>query len=212
MRKSNTIVLASNNKHKLEEFQHLFKSFPNIEIVSASHMIRNSDKLQAVETHSTYEENSMAKARLANQATHYPSIGDDSGLEVDALKGRPGVQSHRYSTPKAGQSQDEKNVEKLLDELKGRPMQARKARFICVLSLVMEGIDLHVRGILEGTIAEAPQGKGGFGYDPVFIPEGHGKTLAELTADEKNKLSHRGRAVRDLIKQIKSRGILLAKP
>ncbi len=212
MRTSNTIVLASNNDHKLEEFKQLFASFPEIEIVPAHTVIRNAEKIGLVEKYDQFEANSLAKARLANQASHYPCLADDSGLEVEALEGAPGVKSHRYAIAKAGQNQDQANREKLLDALKGRPMDARGARFVCVLTLVIEGVALQGRGELLGKIAEAPQGTSGFGYDPIFIPEGSSQTLAELSSDEKNQISHRAKAVRELIQKIQTRGILLAKP
>jgi XTP/dITP diphosphohydrolase len=212
MRQSNIIVLASNNRHKLEEFQALISKYPPLEVHVAADYLRNSDKLAAVETHSDYAANAAAKARLVNWGCHYPALGDDSGLEVDALSGGPGVRSHRYATAKAGESQDAANIQKLLGELKGRPMEARKARFVCTLVLVMEGIHLTGTGVWEGRIAEAPSGKGGFGYDPVFIPDGFQKTVAELSAEEKNQHSHRAKALNALMAEAAKIGIVFAKP
>ncbi|MGZ3699073.1 MAG: RdgB/HAM1 family non-canonical purine NTP pyrophosphatase, partial [Bdellovibrionota bacterium] len=171
----------------------------------------NPEGLAHSERHSTYLENASAKARLANQGTHFPTIADDSGLEVDALGGKPGVRSHRYATPKAGISQDQANVQLLLSELKGST--SREAKFVCTLVLVIEGILIHATGTLEGTISDAPRGTNGFGYDPVFMPKGsHNKTLAELTDVEKNSISHRAKALHELMAQVKSHGILFAKP
>src|SRR5688572_13010573 len=110
MRLSNRIVFASQNREKFEEFQMLLSAYPGLVLVPAEELIRNPGGLKFAEKYETYFDNASAKARLANQASHYPSLADDSGLEVDALKGRPGVRSHRYSTPKAGQSQEEANI------------------------------------------------------------------------------------------------------
>ena len=212
MRLAHQIVLATLNHDKLLEFKALFSSQPEIELISAEEVIRNASKINTVEVHSTLLENAVAKARLANQASHYPSLADDSGLEVEALNGRPGVHTHRYATPKTGVTQDQANIEKLLLELRGHQMANRKAKFVTCLALVMEGILLHSTGILEGTIAEAPRGENGFGYDPIFIPQGSDRTLAEMTEEEKNAISHRARALQELMQKIKSKGIILAKP
>ena len=212
MRLSNKIVLASLNPHKFFEFRSLLASYADIELVSAEGLIRNPEKLGFAEQYNTYLENAAAKARLANQASHYPSLSDDTGLEVNALDGRPGIKTHRYAAYKSGMSQDEANIEKLLGELKGRPSTDRGARFVATLALVIEGVMLHATATLEGAVAEAPRGKNGFGYDPIFIPKGSQKTLAEMTDAEKNGISHRGKALHELMAQTKSKGIIFAKP
>lgn len=212
MRNTQKIILASTNRHKLEEFRFIFKSYPGVEVMEASDFLRNASKIELAETHDTFLENALAKARLVNWGSHYPAIADDSGLEVDALNGEPGVHSRRYSIAKAGQSQSEANIQKLLDALKGRPSPERKARFRTVVALCMEGLDLHAEGVLEGTIAEAPTGAGGFGYDSVFIPDGMQKTLAELTEAQKNEMSHRARAIHRLMDQVREHGLLFVKP
>ncbi len=210
MRLSNKIVLASLNREKFEEMQALLAAYPQVELAQASEFIRNADKLAYVERYDTYFENAVAKARLANAGCHYTSLADDSGLEVEALNGKPGVRSHRYASPKAGFTQDQANVELLLSEIRGAA--TRNARFVCTLVLLVEGIMIQATGTLEGTIADKPRGTHGFGYDPVFIPAGTNKTLAEMTSDEKNAISHRAKAVHDLMAQIKSHGIVFAKP
>jgi XTP/dITP diphosphohydrolase len=212
MRNANTLVIASTNRHKVEEFAELLKPWPSIRIASASEHLRNADKLSLVEVSESYRENALAKARACNHGCHYPSLSDDSGLEVDALGGRPGIRSHRFATPVAGQTQDESNIKKLLAELKGTPKEKRTARFVCHLALVIEGRMIEVSGTLEGTIAEEPHGNGGFGYDPVFIPAGESRTLAELGADFKNRISHRALAVRALMEEIKRQELVLARP
>lgn len=212
MRKSNQIVIATTNRAKFEEFVSLFQSYPGIHCLRADEAIRNASKLGNVETFQTYEENSIAKARAANQACHFPCLADDTGLEVEILDNRPGVKSHRYAAPSPGVTQDRANLEKLLQELKGVPMAKRNAVFHCCCTLVMEGVLIHTMGTLEGTIAEAPSGHQGFGYDSVFIPKGFKKTLAEMSSDEKNKISHRAKALESLMTEVKRRGIVFAKP
>ena len=212
MRVANTIVLASTNRHKFEEFETLFKKYPELKIVPVQDYIRNSEKLGLVETSDQYIENAKAKARTCNHGCHYPSLADDSGLEVMALEGRPGVRSHRYAIPKLGQTQDQANMMKLLQELKDVPMPQRTARFVCHLVLVMEGTLFHAEGVLEGTIALEPRGVEGFGYDPIFIPKGMDKTLAELSPAQKNKISHRALAVDHLMTDLATQEIVIARP
>jgi XTP/dITP diphosphohydrolase len=212
MRASNTIVIASTNRHKFEEFQSLFKKYPELTIVPVQELIRNSDKLALVETSHDYLENAMAKARACNHGCHYPSLADDSGLEVMHLEGRPGVRSQRYSIPKLGQTQDQANILKLLGELKDVPAPQRSARFVCHLALVMEGTIFHSVGILEGSIGFEPRGYEGFGYDSIFIPRGMDKTLAELTPIQKNKISHRALAIDQLMNELITKEIVIAKP
>lgn len=212
MRTAHTLVLASTNRHKFEEFVALFKDHAEIQIAPAHEYIRNAEKLGWVETKEDYLGNALAKARACNHGCHYPSISDDSGIEVDALKGRPGVHSHRYALSKVGETQDEANVKKLLEELKSVPKEKRTARFVCFIALVMEGLELHVSGTLEGEIALEPRGSLGFGYDPIFIPKGYTQTLAELGPEMKNKFSHRALAAENLMDEIKRREIILARP
>lgn len=212
MRQANTIVLASTNRHKFEEMTTLLQPFGTIELIPVDRVVRNAEKLGLAEVYNTYAENAVAKARACNHACHYPSLADDSGLEVDALGGRPGVKSHRYSLPKAGQTQDQANNLKLLEELKAITAEKRTARFVCHLALVIEGVLVETRGVLEGTIAPEPRGHQGFGYDPLFIPQGYTQTLAELGPQKKNEISHRALAVQSLMSEIKARDIVLARP
>jgi XTP/dITP diphosphohydrolase len=153
------------------------------------------------ENGTTLEENAYIKARAALAATRMPVIAEDTGLEVDALDGRPGVETARYAGPGARYAD---NVAKLLEELKAVPADRRSARFrtVCVAAFP-DGVELLADGTLEGTIVERPRGSGGFGYAPVFgIPEAGGRTLAELSDQERNAISHRGRAVRRIAKLI----------
>jgi XTP/dITP diphosphohydrolase len=212
MRKAPHLVLASNNRHKLEEFSALLKGYPGLTLHSAEDYISNSDKLGLVETSDRYMDNALAKARACNHACHYPSLADDSGLEVDALEGGPGVRSHRFAIPKKGQTQDQANCDLLLQKLEGLPSEKRTARFICHLALVMEGLSIHAVGICEGTITSKKMGDGGFGYDPLFIPNGETKTFSELGPEFKNIHSHRALALKNLMQDVQSRGLLLVKP
>ena len=212
MRASHKIVLASTNHDKLSEFRSLLKPYGDLELIAADEILANADKLDFVETHDTYLENAVAKARVANHGAHYPCFADDSGLEVQALEGRPGVRTRRYAIPKNGQSQGDANIEKLLLELKGVPADKRAARFVTSLAFMVEGILVTSTGTLEGTIAEAPRGLNGFGYDPIFVPKGSNRSLAEMSDDEKNALSHRARALKELFAQIETKGITFVKP
>jgi XTP/dITP diphosphohydrolase len=209
VRLSNKILLATNSHDKFNEFKSLMAAYPEVELALAGDILRNTDKLRFVETHDTYLANAEAKARFVNQGAHYPALGDDSGLEVLALEGKLGVRSHRYAPPKAGMSQDQANNELLLKELAGKP---RDARFVCTLALLIEGLLISATGTLEGSIIEAPRGTHGFGYDPLFVPKSFSKTLAEMTSAEKNAISHRAKALQELMVKLKTHGIVLAKP
>jgi XTP/dITP diphosphohydrolase len=140
-----------------------------------------------------------------------PTFADDSGLEIDALNGEPGVSSAHFGKPTARESQDQANRRKVLELMKGKTN--RKARFRSVIVFMVEGIELRAEGVCEGTIAEKESGAGGFGYDPIFLPEGAGgKTFAELSTEEKNRLSHRALAVEDLVRLMKDREVQLVRP
>ena len=150
------------------------------------------------ETGASFGENALLKARNAARHTGLPAIADDSGLEVDALGGAPGIYSARYAGPKAT---DADNLRKLLQELDGVPAEKRRARFRCVIAYLRRADDpapLVCEGVWEGSILEAPRGTNGFGYDPVFLVPGKNLTSAELPAEEKNRLSHRGQALAKL--------------
>lgn len=191
-----TIVMASSNAGKIREIARLLDGM-GIEVVAQSTL----GVTDAEETGTTFAENSLIKARHASDATGLPAIGDDSGLVVDALDGRPGVYSARFAGPDA--TADE-NIDKLLTELAGTSDEARGAAFHCVASFVMPGTPNAVvaEGVWRGRILRVRQGEGGFGYDPVFLDPESGLSAAELTADKKNALSHRGQALRRLVAQL----------
>lgn len=181
------LVIATRNTHKLEEIRAIF-SFNDPDVLSA---LDFPDLPDTIENHDTFDGNAVKKAQALCDATDLPAIADDSGLEVDALNGAPGVYSARY----AGEPCDDAaNNEKLLRELEGK--KDRRARFVTVLALCRPGKEpLTVRGTCEGAIIDEPRGTNGFGYDPLFVPDGTNQTFAELPAEVKNKISHRANAL-----------------
>jgi len=189
------IVIATRNAGKLKELESLLEG-----VFEKIFSLRDFEGVPDIEEDGkTFRENALKKARAIATALGKPSLADDSGLKVEALGGRPGVFSSRYAGERGG---DKGNIRKLLTELSG--VQNRKAKFICVLALVFpDGKEITAEGVCEGEIIEEPRGEGGFGYDPVFLT-GLGRTMAELTLDEKNIISHRARAVKALITYINS--------
>ncbi|MDZ7374048.1 MAG: XTP/dITP diphosphatase [candidate division KSB1 bacterium] len=183
------IVVATRNRDKLREICELLDA-DRFEILGL-------DDVQGVpeveEDGATLEENALKKARVAAQVTGLPALADDTGLEVEALGGAPGVYSSRYAGEGATYAD---NVRKLLNELRGVPFEQRRARFRCVVALVHDGVEEVVEGTCPGVITEEPRGEGGFGYDPVFLVPEVGKTFAEMSLEEKNAVSHRGKAFR----------------
>ena len=180
------IIAATKNKNKLREFGEILKGF---EIISQEEAGVDID---VEETGATFEENSLLKAKAIFEATGITAIADDSGLCVDALGGDPGVYSARYG----GEGyDDEGRVQLLLKNMKEIPQEKRTARFVCAITMVgKEGI-ITARGECEGRIDYSPKGENGFGYDPVFFVEKYGKTMAEISSEEKNSISHRGKAL-----------------
>lgn len=190
------IVLASKNEGKVQELAALLDG---IELVSMRELVPPDFEVE--ETGHTFSENAWLKASTLCRATGLPALADDSGLEVDALGGRPGVHSARYAGLGAT---DQRNNELLLEELTSIPLEQRTARFVCVLALaaLVDGTPRRVaesRGVVEGRVLAAPRGAGGFGYDPLFEPlELPGRTTAEISPEEKNRISHRGQAARGI--------------
>ena len=181
------IIAATKNKNKLREFGEILKGF---EIISQEEAGVDID---VEETGTTFEENSYLKAKAIYDITGITTIADDSGLCVDALNGEPGVYSARYG----GEGYDDKGrVQLLLENMKDVPNEERTARFVCVITLVGDDGVLTARGECEGKIDYEPKGENGFGYDPVFYVDRFEKTLAEVTPEEKNSISHRGKALK----------------
>lgn len=192
-----TIVLATKNKHKLDELQAV--------LANAGFNLRSAfefaDLQEVVEDGDTLEANALKKARYTFEMTGLPSLADDTGLEVDALGGAPGVYSARYAGENATYAQ---NVERLmfdLDRHERRQFQTviRSARFRTVIALVSDEGEQLFEGVCEGQITRNLRGEGGFGYDPVFLPKGHQQTFAEMDPTTKNEISHRGRAAQALL-------------
>jgi len=195
------IVVASNNAGKVREINQLLEG-TGIRVVPQG----DFGVPEAEETGLTFVENAILKARNAAQHSGLPAIADDSGIEVDALHGAPGIHSARYAGPG---SSDEDNVGKLLHALESVPEAERGARFQCVLVYLRHASDptpLICQGTWEGRILEAPRGENGFGYDPVFYVPTHGCSAAELDPGIKNKLSHRGQALRRLRQRLEGDG------
>lgn len=192
---SNTIILASGNKKKLKELSTILSQF-SMQLVPQSEY----NVSEAVEDGLTFVENAIIKARHACKKTDLPSISDDSGLEVDFLKGKPGIYSARFAGEGAN---DQQNLDKLLESLKGVPEAQRTARYQCVIVYMRHAEDptpIICQASWEGFILESEQGDGGFGYDPVFYCPVAKKTAAQMLPEEKAFISHRGKALREFAK------------
>lgn len=189
------IVFATNNKHKLEEIKDILGK--DFEIVSLAEIGCHED---IPETGLTLEENARQKSTYIVEHYNHDCFADDTGLEVDALNGEPGVHSARYAE---GTDHDsEANMRKLLSKMSN--VKDRTARFCTVISLIINGVEHQFEGRVEGRIATEKHGKEGFGYDPIFIPEGYYKSFAELGEEVKNQISHRARAVKKLAEYLSS--------
>ena len=189
------IVFATNNKHKLEEIKDILGK--DFDIVSLAEIGCHED---IPETGLTLEENARQKSTYIVEHYNHDCFADDTGLEVDALNGEPGVHSARYAE---GTDHDsEANMRKLLSKMSN--VKDRTARFRTVISLIINGVEHQFEGRVEGRIATEKHGKEGFGYDPIFIPEGYDKSFAELGEEVKNQISHRARAVKKLAEYLSS--------
>lgn len=195
-----TIIAASRNKHKIEEIEAITKKF------GMSILSRDEAGIPTVEIEEdgeTFEENSFKKANEIMKLCGKTTIADDSGLMVDYLGGAPGVYSARF----AGEDcNDTKNNEKLIDHLEGVPYKERRAKFVSVITMVFpDGEVISARGECHGHIIDTPVGEHGFGYDPLFVPDGFQRTFAQLLPEEKNKISHRAKALAELERLLKER-------
>ena len=198
-----SLVVATNNRGKLDELRHLLADM-NVEVLSLADVSKKP--IHVIEDGLTFEANAIKKAREVASATMMLTLADDSGLEVEALGGAPGVRSARFAGERATDAENNAALLAALDELTADAAGTRtsdfKARFRCVLALVdpfvRDGEPFVVEGTCSGKITRTPRGSGGFGYDPLFLVEGTDKTMAELTEDEKNRISHRGRATQRL--------------
>lgn len=188
------LVFATNNAHKLRELREIAPD--GIDILSLSDIGCHDD---IPETADTLQGNALLKARYVKEHYGYDCFADDTGLMVDALGGEPGVYSARYAGP---QHDSEANVRLLMERMHG--VDNRMARFVTVIALITASGEHCFEGVVEGRITDAPRGTDGFGYDPVFEPEGRGVTFAQMSASDKNAISHRGRAVASLVRYLKS--------
>jgi XTP/dITP diphosphohydrolase len=187
------LAIASKNLHKLREIRAICSDWPVEWVTVETH---GGVWPEVDEPHDTYLRNALDKAHAVALALGVPAVADDSGLEVDALGGAPGARSARYAGRDATDAQ---NRRQLLAALKGVPGSGRSARFRCVTAVAWpDGREVHAEGVCEGTLATKERGSGGFGYDPLFVPEGWDRTMAELEPAEKDRISHRGRAFRAL--------------
>lgn len=190
------ILAATKNKHKVEEYAELLAG-KDVEISS---LLDFPDCPDTEEDGNTFEENARKKALAASDCTEMPAFADDSGLEVAALNGEPGVMSARYAGEKAG---NEERIAKLLKNMEGK--EDRRAKFVCVIAVANNGEIIETfRGEVSGKITMEPKGANGFGYDPVFMPDGYDKTFGELSPEIKNKISHRAKAAREAIDYIET--------
>jgi XTP/dITP diphosphohydrolase len=188
------LVFATNNSHKLKEIKEILEG--KYDIVSLKDIGFSGD---IPETGETLHDNASQKAHYIHDIYKTDCFADDTGLEVDALNGEPGVYSARYAGENCSYSD---NVRKLLNQMEGKTL--RSARFKTVISLILDGKEYFFEGVVEGKIVENPKGDSGFGYDPVFMPEGYDKTFAQMPPGLKNKISHRGKAVKKLAEFLKS--------
>jgi XTP/dITP diphosphohydrolase len=190
------VVIASKNPGKIREIREAL-DLAGLNLLTFEDL---GDWEEPEETGSTFQENAIIKATALGDMFGRAAMADDSGLEVDHLGGRPGIHSSRYAGP---QGDADRNIARLLGELEGVPRDRRTARFVCVIALALPGGEVKLaRGECEGTILEERRGEGGFGYDPVFQPVGFDRSMAELSLEEKNAISHRGKALRAMRQQI----------
>lgn len=195
------VVLASKNKHKLEEISKITEKF-DMELVLESELGVDID---VEETGSTFEENSYLKAEAVMKATGLPALADDSGIAVDALNGEPGIYSARYGFDESLDDRGRLNL--LLKNTENVPDDKRQAKFVCVITLVTpQGQTIQARGEVHGMLLRAPVGENGFGYDPIFYYPPFGKSLAQVSPEEKNRVSHRANALKVFYEKLKEAG------
>lgn len=200
------LLVATRSEHKMREIRKILASVPNLEVVSPEEAgVEYRSEEEDLEPFETFEENAKSKAFYFFHRTGLSTVADDSGLEVDALDGAPGVRTKRFAPGEdlEGEDRDRANNAHLLRLLKGLPPEKRGARYVCVASLVLsQDRTESFRGEAPGRVLEEPRGDNGFGYDPVILDETSGRSFAELSADEKNAKSHRGRAFRALARRL----------
>lgn len=191
------LLLASRNRKKLAELRRILApAMPDVEVVGLDD-VEQYDEVP--ESGATFAENALIKAREGNRRTGLPTVADDSGLEVDALNGMPGVLSARWA---GRHGDDEANLRLVLDQVSHVPDARRTAAFVCVVAYVDGEREVLTGGRMPGRLVRSPRGANGFGYDPIFLPDGYDRTSAELSVDEKDAISHRGQALRALAREL----------
>ena len=203
------LVVATRSAHKMREIRRILADVPDLSVLDLDEAgVAYDPAEEGLEPHDTFEANARSKAEYFHARTGKPTVADDSGLEVDALGGAPGVRSTRFAPDRGlgGQARDDANNRHLVRELSGVPAERRGARYVCVAVLVDgDGPPVVVRGEAPGVIVDRPAGDGGFGYDPHFLDPELGRTFAEIGETEKNARSHRGRAFRALAAALRER-------
>lgn len=195
------IAIATRNAHKLRELLRICRDWPVEWLTVETHPGRWPPDVE--EPHDSYLDNALEKARLVSRSLGVPAVADDSGIEVDGLDGAPGPRSARYAGEDAT---DAENLGKLLVAIARFPSRHRTARYRCIAAIAWpDGSEMHAEAVCEGILIADPRGTGGFGYDPAFVPEGEIRTMAELSDEEKDEISHRGRAFRALATQLSDR-------
>ena len=200
------LVVATRSIHKMKEIRRILADIQDLELLSLDDVdVEYSPEEEELEPYETFEENASSKANYFRRASGLPTVADDSGLEVDALAGAPGVRTKRFAPGEDldGEERDLANNAHLLDRLAGVPPEQRGARYVCVAALAWDADRIEVfRGEAPGRVLEEGRGGRGFGYDPIILDEGSGRSFAELTPEEKNARSHRGRAFRAMGKAL----------
>ena len=203
------LVVATRSAHKLAEIRTILSVVPDLEVLDLNQAgVAWTEAEEALEPFETFEENALSKARYYHERTGLPTVADDSGIEVDALDGAPGVRSKRFAPEEGleGEARDRANNRYLLRRLEGVAEASRTARYVCVaVMLSPDGEPVACRGEAPGRIAEEEQGTGGFGYDPLFFDPELGRTFGQIDADQKHARSHRGRAFRALAEHLLTR-------
>jgi XTP/dITP diphosphohydrolase len=194
------ILLASRNRKKLAELRRILDpALPGVEVVGLDDV---APYAEVPESGATFADNALIKAREGHRQTGLPTVADDSGLAVDALNGMPGVLSARWA---GSHGDDEANLRLVLDQLGDVPDERLRAAFVCAVAFVDDEGELLTDGRMPGRIVREPRGTNGFGYDPIFAPDGHDRTSAELSVEEKDAISHRGQALRALAERLAGR-------
>ncbi len=203
------LVVATRSRHKMREIGQILADVPDLELLSLDEAgVAYSPEEEGLEPFDTFEENAASKARYFQRLSGLPTVADDSGLEVESLEGGPGVRTKRFAPGEdlEGKERDEANNRHLLRLMEGVPPSQRGARYVCVAALAWDADGIEAfRGEAPGRVLETPRGSSGFGYDPIILDTRSGRSFAELSPEEKNERSHRGRAFRALARALKAR-------